>query len=40
MDLFDAPFHCAFPLKWETFDESDVLYAWSRNYVVVRCEMS
>lgn len=39
MDLFDAPFHCGFPLKWETFDKSDVLYAWSKCDIVVRCEM-
>lgn len=39
MDLFDALFHCGFPLKWETFDKSDVLYAWSRIYIVVSCEM-
>lgn len=38
MDLFDVLFH-SFPLKWETFDKSAVLYAWSRIYTVLRCEM-
>lgn len=34
-----ALFGCGFPLKRETFDRSDVLYAVSGTDVVVRCEM-